>query len=73
MNTDEQKRWMLQWRKASSALATVRKEELAAMTDRGAAIAADALMQLPTPPLASNQNQATSGLVIQQNFFMRAP
>jgi len=63
---------MLQWRKASSALARVRREELAAITDREAAIAADALMQLPTPPRADGQDQAVSGLVIQQRIFMRA-
>lgn len=54
------------------ALERVREEELAAMTARAAAVAADALMQLPAPAAGDRQGQVNSGLVIQQHFFMRA-
>ncbi len=65
--------WMEQWRAAAHALAQVRREELAAMREEDSAAAACAIMEFACPEQRGEREEdATSGLVIQQAIFARA-
>lgn len=66
MDMRQQKAWMAQWRSAGEALAAVRQEELARMSDAEAEAAVLALGDLPSPELPASP---TSGLVEQQRLF----
>lgn len=65
------RRVVAQWQSAATALAAVRRAEVASLTDEEALLATldllDALDRLPPMP-----PRATSGLVQQQRLFARA-
>ena len=64
---------MEQWRAAAHALAQVRRDELAAMREEDSAAAACAIMEFPCPERCGEREEdAASGLVIQQAIFARA-
>jgi hypothetical protein len=75
MDAIQQQSWIQQWQAAAEALAEVRRDELAAMSEADAAAAALSIMSLPLGEdsvAAERDGAQTSGLVIQQAIFARA-
>lgn len=67
---DEQRKWMLQWRRAALALAEVHRQELAVMSEGEALAAAERVLSSDMPPVPSHR-RSTSGLVEQQRLFQQ--
>lgn len=68
LQPEDQQQWMRQWRRAAIALAEVRRQELAQMSDAAALAAAErVLAPREVPP--SSRPDASSGLVEQQRLF----
>jgi hypothetical protein len=73
MTREEQEKWLAQWRAAGEALARVRAEELAAMTEEERAAVAVALTSLPRGEGSNRNERADScGLIEQQRVFAKS-
>jgi hypothetical protein len=62
----QEEAWMAQWRNASRELDAVWRQELRAMTDEQALVAADELLSLVDPRELPEHRRVWSGLVEQQ-------
>jgi len=70
MTVDQQKSWLVQWQAAGTALAKIREEELASLDDVGRLRILDRLSPI-SHALNSQKDTATSGLVRQQELFLK--
>lgn len=68
--SDDELRWVEQWRYAAIALEELRGQELRALTDAEARIILRQVMSTPGPDASSSH---TSGLVEQQRLFHSKP
>ncbi|MGH8906535.1 MAG: hypothetical protein ACRD0K_08465 [Egibacteraceae bacterium] len=64
--SDDERRWMEQWRYAAAALEDMRREELRTLTDHEARVILRRLLSGPAP---RSPRRGLSGLVEQQRLF----
>lgn len=72
ISTEDQRRWLQQWRAAASALAEQKADELASLTEFEARKATLDLLALAEMAPLPSERLHNSGLVEQQRIFHRA-
>lgn len=69
VDTDEQTRWLAQWKAAAAALHEQRAFELREMTPAEAWSATEAVLSIPSSTPLSGERRRHSGLVELQRYF----
>lgn len=70
--TEQQRRWVEQWRTTGPLLEAMRVEELRALTDEQARAISESLLASVPSPHDWRPDPSTSGFVEQQRIFARA-